>query len=405
MREIGRRLVNTFRFAANVQRSYDSQFVQAGAKVGLTVNARLPQRYVVNKGAALVIQNVVDTVVPVTLTDQANIGIEFSSQSLAMEVDDYREKCIAPAVDSLVNVVDFDGLTRMYQETYHEVGTPGTVPGSTGTLPQAANDVYLGAGVKLSENAVPPDDRCAMLSPNMHAYLVSANVGLFAPSGQIAEQYRSGMFGKQALGVNEWFMDQNVATHTVGALGGTPLVNGANQTGSSIITDGWTASVTGVVKKGDILTFASVNAVNPLTYQDTGQLQDFVVTADADSDGSGDCTISISPSITTSGALKTCTISPANNAVILIFGHASSHASVATPQGLIYHKEAYCLVMADLDLPSGLWVSERISNKSLGIAVRFLKDYNVMTDQSPARVDLLYGWKAVRPEMGCRVSS
>ena len=188
MKQIGRRLVNNLKFANNVNRSYDSQYVQNGAKVGYTVNARLPQRYTVNKGQALNIQNVIDNIVPITLTDQANVGIEFSMASLTMEMDNYKEKAIAPAVDSLANILDFDGLNRMYKKTFYTVGTPGVVPGSTGTLPQAANNVFLGAGVKLSNAAVPANGRVAILNPNMHAYLVSANMTLFNPGAAIAEQ-------------------------------------------------------------------------------------------------------------------------------------------------------------------------------------------------------------------------
>lgn len=406
MNEVGRLLVNNLKFAANVSRSYDDQYSIQGAKVGYTVNARLPQRYTVNKGQAINIQNVVDQIVPITLTDQANVGIEFSTASETMEVDDYRDRYIKPAVEALVNAIDNDGLSRMYQATYWTVGTPGVIPGSTGTLPQAAYQPYLNAGVKLSKAAVPTDGRVAMLDPNMHAYLASGGLAIFNPADTLAKVYRSGMFGAKALGIDEWYMDQNVATHTVGALGGTPLLNGATASGAtSIVTDGWSNSITNVVKKGDILQLAGVYAVNPMSFQSTGQLQDFVVTADASSDGSGNATISISPAIITSGNQQTVTGVPADNAVITIFGHASSYAALSSPQGLVYHPEAYALVMADLVLPKGCWVSERISNAALGVAVRFIKQYDVMTDQSPARVDVLYGWKAVRPEMACRVAS
>jgi hypothetical protein len=396
MKEIGRRLVNNMKFANNVQRSYDSQYERSGAKMGFTVNARLPQRYKVNKGQALVPQDIIDNVVPITLTDQANIGLEFSTASLTMEVDNYREKVIAPAVDSLVNAVDYDGLSRMYLAVWNVVGTPGTTP--------TTNATYLSAGVKLHNAAVPSEDRVAILSPDQHAQLANANLALFNPVGQISETYRRGQFGKEALGISEWFMDQNVATHITGPLGGTPTVNGANQTGASVITQAWTAAAANRLKQGDVVQFAGVYAVNPLNYQSTGLLQDFVVTADVDSDGAGAATIPISPSIIVTGALQTVTASPASGAAVTIFGHASTYASKVSPQGLVYHPEAFALVMADLEMPGGVWVSERISNKALGIAIRFVKDYSIMTDQSPARVDILYGWKAVRPEMATRIA-
>ena len=66
-------------------------------------------------------------------------------------------------------------------------------------------------------------------------------------------------------------MDQNINVHQVGPLGGTPAVNGAGQTGSTLNTNGWTAAAASRLKKGDIFTIAGVNAVNPQTRQTTGQ--------------------------------------------------------------------------------------------------------------------------------------
>jgi len=404
MKQIGLRLVNNMRFANNVDRSYSDEFKQSGAKVGYTVNARLPQRYQVNKGQALNPQPVQDQIVPITLTDQANIGLEFSMASLTMEVDNYRERYIEPAVDSLINAVDFDGLSRMYKKTYMTSGTPGVVPGSTGTLPGAANMPYLAAGVKLSKGGVPSDGRIAILDPNMHAYLSSANFALFNPAAAISKAFRTGQFGNEALGISEWFMSQNVATHVVGPLGGTPQVDGV-QTGASILLKGFTSAAALRLREGDVIQFDAVYDINPLNYQSTGQLKDFVVLADVYGTSGGAATVPISPAIVTSGALQTCTTSPADSAAVTIFGHASTYASVSSPQALVYLPGAYALVFADLEKPGGLWVAERISNKALGIAVRFLKDYSIMTDQSPARVDLMYGWSAVRPDLGARVCS
>lgn len=400
MKQIGIRLVNNWKFAQNVLRSYDGQYKQAGAKMGFTVTARLPQRYKVNKGTALNPQPVVDTVVPITLTDQANVGIEFSTASLTMEVDNYREKCIAPAVDAMVNQVDFDGLSRMYLETYYTVGTPNVVPASPN-----ANDTYLAAGVKLDDASVPGEGRIAMLTPAMHAALAKENLTVFNPSQQIGKIFRKGQFADEALGISEWYKDQNVATHTIGALGGTPLVDGAGQVGNVINLKGWTSAAATRLKKGDVLQFAGSYSINPQSYQSNSSLMDFVVMADADSTAGGLMSVTISPAIVPASALQTCSGSPANEAVVTIFGHASSHANKLTRQGLIYHPEAYAMVMADLEKPGGLWVSESISNAALGVAIRFLKAYSIDTDMSPARVDSLYGWKAVRPELAVRVCS
>ena len=398
MREVARTLVNNIKFAANVLRSYDNQYFAGGAKQGFTVNARLPQRFRVQKGTQLVPEAIVDHIVPITLTDQAHTGMEFSSASLTMEVEDYRKRYIDPAVDALVNTVDFDGLSRMYLETYHTVGTPAVVPATT-----SANPTYLAAGVKLDNAGVPMDGRVAMLSSGMHAGLANANLTAFNPAQYIGEVFRKGQFAKEALGISEWYKTQNVATHVVGPLGGTPLVNLAGQTGSSINTKGWTSSAARRLNKGDVIQIDGVFAINPQSYQSTGALQDFVVTANVDSDGSGDAAVPISPEIIITGAFQTVSAAPADEAVITIFGHASSHADKSTPQGLVYHPEAYAMVMADLELPGGLWVAERLSNKALNVSIRFLKAHDIMSDMSPGRLDTLYGWKAVRAGLGARV--
>jgi len=401
--ETTRILVNSLKFANNVDRSYSDEFVQGGAKVGLSVNARLPQRYQVNKGEALTVQALTNQIVPITLTDQANIGIELSSLELATQVDDYRKRYIMPAVNALVTTIDFDGLSRMYKKTYYTTGTPGVPPGSTGTLPQAATLPYLGIGVRL-DGAACPTPRCAVLSSEMHMYLTSGTSTIFNPAATISKQYKAGKFGDEALGIDEWFWSQNVATHTVGALGGTPLANSAAvQTGASIIIDGCSNSITGFLKEGDVVQFAGVYAINPLNYQTLSNLMDFTVTADVDSDGSGNATVPISPSIVTSGALQNVSAGVADNAAMTTFGHASSYAGVLTPQALVFNEGAYAMVMVDLPLPQGVWVAERVSNKELGVALRMVKQYEVRTDQAPARIDCMYGWAAVRAEMGGRV--
>ena len=63
---------------------------------------------------------------------------------------------------------------------------------------------------------------------------------------------------------------------------GTPLVNGASQTGQSLITDGWTISQTGIMKAGDWI-----------------QIGNYLhrVLIDADSDISGNATLDIWPNL------------------------------------------------------------------------------------------------------------
>ena len=394
MRKVARRLVNKCVFAGNVMRDYDDEYQQKGVKMGDTITLRLPQRYQVSTGAVMNPQTLTDQTVTLTITDQSNIGFEYDSWSATLEVDDYMERYANPAVDSLINNIDYTGTSRMYQETAKVVGTPGTVP--------TTNDVYGLAKTKLVEAAVPRPYK-ALISADAHTQLSNANASLFNPSAQISAFFKNGQIEGKALGINEWYEDENVVTHTIGALGGTPLINGASQTGASLTADGATASITNYFRKGDVINLASVQAINPQNYQSTGRNFDFVVTANVNSTAGGALTIPISPSIVTSGPFQNVDEAPGDNDAITTFGHASSYASVATRQGLIYHKEAYALVMADLVLPRGIWVSERISNAKLGISVRMMKDSDIINDVHPCRLDTAHGWKAIRQELGSRI--
>ena len=246
-----------------------------------------------------------------------------------------------------------------------------------------------------------------MLDPLSTATISNANVQVFNPSSTISSNFRSGMFAGPALGYDSWYMDQNVARHLTGAFTtSTPLVNTADQTGSSLITNGWASGVT-TLKRGDVFTVGGVFAVNPQNYQSTGALQQFVVTADIDNAATTvNMTIPIAPAIITSGPFQTVTNSPAHQAVITVLGATSATAGTLTAtsssQSLLYHPDAFTMVMADLEMPQGGAESSRVSNNQLAVALRFVKQYNIQTDQNAARLDCLYGWKTIRPELAAR---
>jgi hypothetical protein len=234
----------------------------------------------------------------------------------------------------------------------------------------------------------------------MRVAIANANLALFNPSSDITKLWREGMFGAQALGFDEWYEDVNLFPHVVGPQGGTPTVNGAGQTGSSIVSQAWTAAAALRLVRGDIITFAGVFAVNPQNYRSTTQLQQFVVTADVSSDGAGAATIPIYPPIITSGALQTVTASPANAAAITVLGAASA----VSPQGLGFHPEAFIMASADLVMPN-TGKAEMIRAPEIGLSLRFWEASDIMTDQHPARIDVLYGFKTVRPEWAVRWAS
>jgi hypothetical protein len=406
LKEVARLLVPNLKFAANVERSYDDRFSQGGAKVGYTIYARLPQRFKVTSGQAFQPQAINDATVPVSLTDQLNVGTSFSTADATMVVEDVRKRYVAPAAEALAADIDAKGLSRMYPYVYQEVGTPGTTP--------STNLTFLQAGVKLTDSNVPEDGRVAILDPMTAATIANANMAtFFNPQAALSEVWRKGQIAGAWMGIDRVYQSQNVAKHTTGSFTtATPLVNTASQTGSTLNCNGWASGAT-TLKRGDAIQIAGVYSINPLTFASTGRLQDFVVTADYSDTTGAMAALPISPPLYTAatvpaGQAPTVSALPADDAKIYVIGSSittSSGALTATvsPQSLVYHPEAFILAMADLDNDlAGAQVS-RVSSKQLNISLRFVQQYNAMTDQKASRIDGLIGWTCFRPEMACRV--
>jgi hypothetical protein len=400
-REALRVLENNLTFTKYIRRDFDDSFGRAGAKIGTVLNIRKPARYAGRVGQGLSIEDATETQVPLTLTTQRGVDIAFTSQDLALSVDDFSDRFIRPALANVANNVDFDGL-QQYLNVFNMVGTPGTIPNALLT--------YLQAGQRLDEEAAPRDDlRSLVISPAMQATIVDTLKGLFQSAQDIATQYESGKMGL-SIGF-KWSMDQNVAINTVGALGGAPTVNAGGQTGTSLVTNNWTAAAAKRLLKGNVFTIGSgttgVFAVNPQSKQSTGALRNFVATADASSDGAGNMTISIAPGIIVSGPFQNVTgqtgaiTGPAAGATINVQGAANT----SSPQGLAFHKDAFALGSADLPLPGGVDMAARVSDKQLGLSIRLVRAYDINTDRFPTRIDLLYGWTTLYPELACRVAS
>ena len=394
-REALRVLENNLRFTKFVRRDFDDSFGRAGAKIGTVLNIRKPPRYVGRTGQGLSIEDATETQVPLVLTTQRGVDIAFTSQDLALNIDDFSDRFIKPAVANVANNIDFDGMSQ-YVNVFNTLGTPGTVPNALLT--------YLQAGQRLDEEAAPRDDeRALVISPAMQATIIDTLKGLFQESTEIGRQYEEGTMGR-SIGF-KWSMDQNVNINVVGALGGAGVVNGANQVGSSLVTNGWTINITGLFLRGNVITIGSgatgTFAVNPQNKQSTGALRQFVVTANVNSDGAGNATIPISPAIITTGPFQNVVASPTNGATINPLGLANT----STPQALAFHKDAFALGSADLPLPGGVDMAARVADKQLGFSMRLVRAYDINTDRFPTRIDVLYGWTTLYAELAARVAS
>lgn len=383
---------NKLGFTAKTDRQYSKEFAVKGAKIGNSITVRKPWRPTVRSGAGISIQNVTEESTSLTLGSQKGVDFQFDSADLTLSVDMFSERYIKPAIVALANQVDADGLQLAALNTYNAVGTPATTP--------ATALLYMQAHQKLNELACPSDDdRSQFINPAAQPVIVDALKGLFQSSDLISKQYASGMMGK-GLG-SEWYLAQNVYSTTVGVATGTPLVNGANQTGATLACDGWTNSTAGILNAGDVFTIANVFKVNPITKQSTGVLQQFLVTATAASGASTGpiAALAISPSIITSGSTQTVNASPADNAAITVVGTGGA----TTVNNILCHKNAFTLGTADLELPQGVHFAALASDPESGLSMRIVRAYDINNDMLPCRLDIIYGWAALRPEWACRV--
>jgi hypothetical protein len=379
-----------------INREYDDKFGVDGAKIGNVFNARRPPRYLTALGQALQIEDATETSVPIVLNTQRHLGLAFTSQDRALSIDMFSERFIKPGIATLSNLIDFDVLGQ-FTNAFNEIGTPGTVPNLTLT--------YLQVGQRLSDMSVPFEDRRAIISTAMNAIISDTMKGLFNPQRLISDIIEKGAIAKDTLGF-DFYMDQNTRTFTVGSYaGGTPVVNGANQTGSSIITSGWPNS-TAILNQGDIISFANVFSVNAQNRQPNQSLAQWVVTAPVVSYGGGAATIPISGplgnGLIIAGPFQNASASPANNAAITVQGASGTGP---TPRGLAFHRDAITLAMADLELPGGVHLAERAKSKDMNASLRLVQAYDINMDRFPFRADVLYGVATLYPELMCRIAS
>jgi len=389
-------LKNNLVFTKGANREYSDEYGKKGAKIGNVLNIRKPSRYEVTSGATLNIQDTADKSVALTLDKHYHVGMAFGNVDRTLSIDQFRERYIEPAMIALANKIDSSFYADMYKATYSSVGVP-----SASALPSTLKGFVL-AKAKMELLGATGGSASAVVDPLVQASLVDGLKGLFHSSEKIAEQYESGLMG--IAGGCKFSSSANVVKHTIGALGGTPLVNGASVAGdTTIVTDGWTAAAATRLKAGDIISIAAVNAVNPQTRQSTGELAQFIVTADGASDGSGNMTITIDRAIYASGQYQNVDALPADNAVITVFGHASSYANVVAPQNLVYYKQAYAIGVADLELPDAGVKATRAADKDAGLSLTMTEAFDIVNYRMIHRIDFLGGWKCIYPEFGCRV--
>lgn len=369
-------------FVGNIYRGYDSQYAQKGAKIGDSLTIRLPNQYEVTDGAVLTAQDTAESSVIVQIDSQKHVGMNFTTKELTLDLDDFAERIIEPAMAVLAAKMESDAY-QMYKDIYNVVDNDASA--------LTFKNIMQGRQA-LNDNLAPIDNnRCTTLSTKHNVDVVDAIKGLFHDDKAVTKQYREGMMGR--TGGFKFFENTHVPNHTTGTAAKTTgyTVDGATEDGATITIQ--TGTTTFFV--GDVITIAGVTRVHPETKVDTGILQQFVVTA---ASGASATSLSISPSIVVSGAKQNVDGYPADAAALVKIGAGASELLTSS---MAFHKNAFCLATADLIMPKGVdFASRQVYD---GVSMRIVRQYDITNDKLPCRVDILYGTKTLRPELAVRL--
>ena len=382
-------LTNNLVAAGKVNRQFENQFV----KIGTTLTVRKPNRFSVSLGPALQIQDITEPSTSISISTQAHIDFQFSSQELTLSIEEYSERYCKPAAETLANQIDTSVL-QLFNQVNNLVGTPGTPPNAFASI--------AAVGQRLDENAAPQDGRVLILNAAAYWSLANGVSNLFTRS--VAEPALKGFLA--AIANFEIYLDQNVQPQTVGAYAGSGVVNGAGQSGSQIITNGWTASINGLLNVGDVITFAGVYNVNPQNYVSTGTLAQFVITQVQNSDSGGNSTLNISPAIVGPAAsgqqgnpYQNVSALPANGAAIVVSGSPNTSYF----QNLGFTRDAFGLVCVPMELPGGVDFAAREMFRN--ISMRVVRAYDIWNDVTPCRIDVLYGTSFFYGQLAVRLTN
>ena len=387
-------LHNKLIFCKTINRQYDDRFARSGAKNGGSLEIRDPNQFTVRTGAVMDVQDVTETTQTLTVATQKGVDVNFSSVELTLSMDDFADRILEPAMARLAADLDSTVITASYKDVYNHVNT------AFGTASDL-QDVQS-ARAKLSKGLAPTSNRYLLMeSLGMNA-VVHAGRGFFSPASEISKQYTEGLMGR-AYGF-DFYETEMIPTHTNGTrTDTTPVVD----TSSAIVNGTATIAITAAASsttltKGDIFTIAGVYAVNPETKAAYAHLQQWVVTT-AITATSTAVTVAVSPTPYSSGAKQNISIpTPASSAVVNLTAGGSGAASTAYPQSMAYNRDAFTLVTADLEMPKGVDFAAREVYD--GISLRIVRKYDIVNDKFPCRMDVLFGYKTIRPEWACRLS-
>jgi len=380
-------------FIGTVNRQYDSSFAQTGGKIGSTLRIRNPNQFSRRQGSRIMdVQDVTETSQTLTVATQDGVDMRFNSAELSLDLDEFSRRYIEPAVSVLVSGIEGDMLSAVTKDIYNQVGTPGTLPGASGDITALGN-----ARAMLNKYLAPKDGmRNVQMDSITMASIVNGTKSLFQDSTQIKEAFREGFISRNAMA--DWYENERVYAHANGSSDNTGTVNDTVVSGDTQVTLA-SMGVSKTITAGSIITFAGCYAVHPETKAAYAHLQQFVITESTTTDGGEAVTVSISPAIITSGPTQNVSAVPTNGGAALISGAASTSYS----QSLMYHKDAFTFVTADLPIMDD--AAKCVRRMKDGLSLRVWQASDIRNDELLTRIDILYGYKTIRAPWACRITN
>ena len=373
-------------FIGTINRQYDASFAKSGAKIGDSLKIRLPNEYTVRTGASLSAQDTTESSTTLQVSTQKGVDVSFSSAELTMSMDDFSDRILDPAMSVLAANIEADAYS-MYKDVYNTVDNDAAAISFLNVMQGRQ---------RLNENLAPMDgNRTAMLSPTHTTKLVDALKGLFQDSSAVSKQYRDGAMGK--TGGFMFYENTLVSDHTTGTAAKTTSY--VCNTSTGLTSGSGTLTVSGGTTTflvGDVVTIADVYRVHPETKVSTGQLQQFVVTANS---GASATALAVSPTPYTSTGKQNVTLVSAGASKAIV--KVAAGANELMNSSMVYHRDAFAFATADLQMPSGVDFAAREVYD--GLSMRIVRQYSISDDTFPCRIDILYGKKTIRPSSACRI--
>lgn len=369
-------------FLGTIDRSYDEEFGKKGGKIGDSLRIRLPNQYTRRQGSRVMdVQDQDEESITTTVSVQDGVDMRFNSAELALDVDEFNKRYLEPAVSVLVAGIEGDVLAALTKGVYNETGTKAVVVGASGDI-----SAITGARAKLNQYLAPKANRAVQFDSVTMGTIVNGNKALFHDGAQLKEAFREGFYSRNAMA--DWYENEKTWTHLTGSDHTTLTVNDTVASGDSVITLAGAALTVGTV-----FTIADVKAVHPETKASYAHDQQFVVTAVDGND------YTISPAIISTGARQNVDHLPSSSDVVTAYGDATT----SYRKNIMYHRDFATFVTADLPLMDD--AEKCVRRMKDGLSIRVWRASDIRNDELLMRLDILYGYKLLRPEWACRISN